>query len=171
VAWTGSTGQRATAVKLREVLATVRGKMPGKDGYSDQTQGRRRDRWVGRGASKGKHIFVENDMTGDDDAMGGEAKTAIPLVVRRVAKEEATSGAWRQLMGSSSGSVRVAGTFEHAEVVVRGGCVVTGRSRGWGGSPPLMGGSSGGGWRCAGPLPSSRQGETPGREGSGSCWW
>jgi hypothetical protein len=42
------------------------------------------------GASKGKHI--ENDMTGDDDAMGGEVKTMIPLVVRRVAKKEAASG-------------------------------------------------------------------------------
>jgi hypothetical protein len=78
------------------------------------------------GASKGKHIFVENDVTGDDDAMGGEVMTAIPLVDRRVAKEEATSGAWRQLMGSSSGSVRVAGTSEHAKVVVGGGCVVQG---------------------------------------------
>ena len=47
------------------------------------------------GASKGKHIFVVDDMARDDDAMGGEVKTAIPLVVRRVAKEEAASGAWR----------------------------------------------------------------------------
>jgi hypothetical protein len=78
------------------------------------------------GASKGKHIFVENDVTGDDDAMGGEIKTMIPLVVRRVAKEEAASGAWRQLMGSRSGSVRVAGTSEHAEVVVGGDCAVQG---------------------------------------------
>jgi hypothetical protein len=47
------------------------------------------------GASKGKHIFVKDDMTRYDDVVGGEVKTAIPLVVRRVAKEEATSGAWR----------------------------------------------------------------------------
>jgi hypothetical protein len=78
------------------------------------------------GASKGKHIFIENDVMGDDDAMGGEVKTTIPLVVRRVAKEEAASGAWRQLMGSSSGSVRVAGTSKHAEMVVGGGCAIQG---------------------------------------------
>jgi hypothetical protein len=78
------------------------------------------------GANKGKHIFVENDVTKDDDAMGGEVKTTIPLLVRRVAKEEATSGAWRQLMRSSSGSVGVAGKAEHAEVVVGGCCVVQG---------------------------------------------
>jgi hypothetical protein len=39
------------------------------------------------GASKGKHIFVEVDMTRDDDAVGGEVQTPVPLVVRRVAKE------------------------------------------------------------------------------------
>jgi hypothetical protein len=78
------------------------------------------------GARKGKHIFVKNDVMGDVDAMGGEVKIAIPLVVRRVAKEVAGSGAWRQLMGSSSGIVRVAGTSEHTEVVVGGGCAVQG---------------------------------------------
>jgi hypothetical protein len=34
-------------------------------------------------------------MTRDDDVMGGEVKTAIPLVVRGVAKEETMSGVWR----------------------------------------------------------------------------
>jgi hypothetical protein len=39
------------------------------------------------GASKGKHIFVKDDMTRDDDAVGGEVQTPVPLVVRGVAKE------------------------------------------------------------------------------------
>jgi hypothetical protein len=38
-------------------------------------------------ASKGKHIFIEDDVTRNDDAMGGEVQTPVPLVVRRVAKE------------------------------------------------------------------------------------
>jgi hypothetical protein len=38
------------------------------------------------GASKGKHIFVEDDVT-RDDAVGGEVQAPVPLVVRRVAKE------------------------------------------------------------------------------------
>jgi hypothetical protein len=76
------------------------------------------------GASKGKHIFVENDVARDDDAVGGEVKTAIPLVVRRVAKEEAAGGAWRQLVRSCSGNVGVEGTVEHAEVGVGGCCAV-----------------------------------------------
>jgi hypothetical protein len=77
-------------------------------------------------ASKGKHILVEDDVMRDDDAVGGEVQTLIPLVVRGVAKEEAAGGARRKLMRGSSGSVRVAGTAEHAKVVVGGGCVVQG---------------------------------------------
>jgi hypothetical protein len=65
-------------------------------------------------------------VTRDDDAVGGEVQTPIPLVVRRVAKEEAAGGARRKLMRGSSRSVRVAGTAEHAKVVVGGGCAVQG---------------------------------------------
>jgi hypothetical protein len=70
------------------------------------------------GARKGKHIFVEDDVTGDDDAMGGEVKTAIPLVVKGVAKEDAARGAGRQLMRSSNGSVGIVGIAKHVEGVV-----------------------------------------------------
>ena len=47
------------------------------------------------GASKRKHIFVEDDMTRDDDTVRAEVKTAIPFVVRGLAKEETASGARR----------------------------------------------------------------------------
>jgi hypothetical protein len=47
------------------------------------------------GASKGEHIFVENNVTRDEDVMGSEVKTVIPLLVGGVAKEEAASGARR----------------------------------------------------------------------------
>jgi hypothetical protein len=57
-------------------------------------------------------------VTRDDDAMGCELKAAVALVVRGVAKEEAASGAWRQLMRGSSGSVGIAGTAKYAEVGV-----------------------------------------------------
>jgi hypothetical protein len=45
------------------------------------------------GASEGKHIFVKNDVTRDEYAVGGEVKTTIPLVVRGVTEEDAVSGA------------------------------------------------------------------------------
>jgi hypothetical protein len=79
-----------------------------------------------RGASKGKHILVEDDVTRDDDAVVGKVQTPIPLVVRGVAKEEAAGGVRRKLMRGSSESVRVAGTTEHAKVVIGGGCAVQG---------------------------------------------
>jgi hypothetical protein len=53
-------------------------------------------------------------VTRDDDAVGGEFQTPIPLVVRGVAEEEAASGARRELVRDGSGSVRVAGTAKHA---------------------------------------------------------
>jgi hypothetical protein len=65
-------------------------------------------------------------VTRDDDAVGGEVQTPISLVVRGVAKEEAAGGARRKLMRGSSGSVRVAGTAEHAKVVVGRGCAIQG---------------------------------------------
>jgi hypothetical protein len=77
-------------------------------------------------ACKGKHIFVEDDLTRDDDAVGGEVQAPIPLVVREVAEEEAASGARRKLVRGGSGNVRVAGTAEHAQVVVGRGYAVQG---------------------------------------------
>jgi hypothetical protein len=60
------------------------------------------EEWVEIGgwgeACKGKHIFVEDDVTRDDDAVGGEVQTPIPLVVWGVAEEEAASGARRKLV-------------------------------------------------------------------------
>jgi hypothetical protein len=56
VAWAGLTVSRARAVVLREVRATVRGEVPGKKGYSDQTQGGSRDRWVGRSQQGETHF-------------------------------------------------------------------------------------------------------------------
>jgi hypothetical protein len=47
------------------------------------------------GASKGKHIFIENNVTRYEYAVGDEVKKTIPLVVRGVTKEEAASGARR----------------------------------------------------------------------------
>jgi hypothetical protein len=98
------------------------------EGWVLGADSRRGSKSVGWGrASKEKHIFDENDTTRDDNEMEAEAKTAIPLVARGVAKEEATSGAWRQLMRSGSGSVGIADTTEHAKVIVGGGRVVQGK--------------------------------------------
>jgi hypothetical protein len=65
-------------------------------------------------------------VTRDDDAVRGEVHTSIPLVVRGVAEEEAANGARRKLVRGGRGSVRVAGTAEHTEVVIGRGWAVQG---------------------------------------------
>jgi hypothetical protein len=47
------------------------------------------------GASKGKHIFIEDNVMRAEYAVEDEVKTVIPLVVRGVTEEEAASGAGR----------------------------------------------------------------------------
>jgi hypothetical protein len=80
----------------------------------------------GRSHNKVKHIFAKNNVTEDEYAVGDVVKTVKPLVVRRVTKEEAASGARRLLMWSGGGSVEIAGTVEHVKVVVREGCAIKG---------------------------------------------
>jgi hypothetical protein len=47
----------------------------------------------GEEPTKGKLIFVENNVMRDEYAVGDEVKTMIPLVVRGVTKQETTSRA------------------------------------------------------------------------------
>jgi hypothetical protein len=63
-------------------------------------------------------------MMKDEYAVGDEVKTTIPLVVRGVTEEEATSGVGRWLMGSGGRSVGIAGTVEHTKLLIGGGCAV-----------------------------------------------
>jgi hypothetical protein len=87
-------GARIGASGPHVMLATAQGGAPGWRGNRiGLKEGVKIGGWGG--ANKGKHIFVENDVMRDDDAVGDEVKTAIPLVVRGVAKEEAASGARR----------------------------------------------------------------------------
>jgi hypothetical protein len=59
-------------------------------------------------------------MSGDEDATRGEVKAPVPLVVRRVTKENAPCRARRQLVRSSGRNVRVTGTTEDTKVIVAG---------------------------------------------------
>lgn len=45
------------------------------------------------GSSKGKDILIEDNMTGDDDAVGEEVKASVPLMIRGVTEEKTMSGA------------------------------------------------------------------------------
>jgi hypothetical protein len=91
---------------------------------------------IGRqgGSSKGKVIFVKNDMTRDEDAVGEEVKAMIRLVVRGVTEERTTSGTRGELVGSGGRGVLIAGTTKDTEVVIGGGCAILAKW-GMGGSP------------------------------------
>jgi len=71
-----------------------------------------------RGAGEGKRSLIEDNMSRDEDPIGGKIQTPISFVVRRIAKKDAESGAWGELVWSSSGEIGVAGTTKHSKVVI-----------------------------------------------------
>jgi len=48
-----------------------------------------------------KGVFIKDNMSRDDDTIRLEAKTAVPFVIRGIAKENAQSGARSEFMGCS----------------------------------------------------------------------
>jgi hypothetical protein len=77
------------------------------------------ERGSGRGGKKEIRL-VENNVTRDEDYVGGEVKTLIPLMVGGVAKEDTASGARGELMRSSGCEIGVASAPEDTKMVVRG---------------------------------------------------
>jgi hypothetical protein len=57
-------------------------------------------------------------MTGDDDPVGGKVKAAVSLMMRRVAKEDAKSGARRKFICGSGSEVQITGTTKDTKVIV-----------------------------------------------------
>ena len=48
-----------------------------------------------------KGVFIKDNMSRDDDAIRLEVKTTVPFVIRRIAKDDAQSGARSEFMGRS----------------------------------------------------------------------
>jgi hypothetical protein len=57
-------------------------------------------------------------MTGDNNPVGGEVKAAVSLMMRRVTKEGAKSGAWRKFICGGGREVRITGTTKDTKVIV-----------------------------------------------------
>ena len=53
---------------------------------------------VGCTVSVGKRIFIENDMSGDDNFTSVEIKTPVPFVFPWIAKKNTACGTWREFM-------------------------------------------------------------------------
>jgi hypothetical protein len=68
------------------------------------------------GSSKGKDILIEDNMTGDDDAVGEEVKASVPLMIRGVTEEKTMSGARGELVRHSCRGVGIAGTTKDPKI-------------------------------------------------------
>jgi hypothetical protein len=76
---------------------------------------------AGRGLGERKGGFVEHNVAGDDDTIGGDIKTAVAFVFRRVTMEDTHGGAGSEFMGGSGRYVGIALTAKDTEMVVRWG--------------------------------------------------
>jgi hypothetical protein len=70
------------------------------------------------GGGKREVRLVENNVTRDEDSVGGEVKTPIPVMIGRVAEEDTTSGARGELMRSSRSEIGIASAPEDTKMVV-----------------------------------------------------
>jgi hypothetical protein len=87
------------------------------------------------GASKRKVIFMKDDMTRDEDAVGEEVKAMVPLVIKGVTEKRTMSEARGELVSSGGKGIGIAGTTKDTKVVIGGGCAIQGRV-GSGVAPP-----------------------------------
>ena len=71
-------------------------------------------------SGKRKRNFIKGDMARDDDAICGEIKAAITLVVVRIAKENTWLGTWCKLVYGGGGEIRVTSIAETLEMGVIG---------------------------------------------------
>jgi hypothetical protein len=92
---------------------------------------------MGRGRD-GEICLIKNNVSRDDDVVGGEIKTPVTFVVSGVS-EENTSGEPRcQFVGGFDGEIRIAGTTKHTQVLIRGGDSIEGEV--WAGHANHLGG-------------------------------
>jgi hypothetical protein len=59
-------------------------------------------------------------VSGDDNVVGGEIKTPITFVVSGVSEENTSGGPRCQFVSGFGGEIRIAGTTEHAQLLIGG---------------------------------------------------
>jgi hypothetical protein len=72
---------------------------------------------MGRGR-EGKIYLIKDNMSRDDDVVGGEIKTLLTFVVSRVSEENTSGGLGCQFVRGFGGEIKIAGTIEHVEVLI-----------------------------------------------------
>jgi hypothetical protein len=79
-------------------------------------------------------------VSGDDNVVGGEIKTPITFMVSGVSEENTSGGPGCQFVSGFGGEIRVAGTTEHAQVLIGGGNSMEGKV--WTGRADRLGGEA-----------------------------
>ena len=79
-------------------------------------------------------------MSRDNDVVGGEVRTPVTFVVSGVSEENTSGGPGCQIVSGFGGEIRIAGTTEHAQVLIGGGDSIQGKV--WTGHADRLGGEA-----------------------------
>jgi hypothetical protein len=79
-------------------------------------------------------------MSGDDDVVGGEIKTPVTFVVSGVSDKNTSGEPGCQFVSRFGGEIRIAGTTEHAQVLIGGDDSMEGEV--WAGRVDRLGGEA-----------------------------
>ena len=74
----------------------------------------------GCGGGEREGGLIENDMTGDNDTTRRKVIAPIPLMIRRIPKEDATSRTRCELVRCGGREVGIAGTPKNSKVIIGG---------------------------------------------------
>jgi hypothetical protein len=69
---------------------------------------------------EGEICLIKINVLRDNDVVGGEIKTPVTFVVSGLSEENIAGGPRCQFVGGFGGDIRIAGTTEHAQVLIGG---------------------------------------------------
>jgi hypothetical protein len=81
---------------------------------------------MGRGR-EGEIYLIKNNVSRDDDVVGGEIKTPVTFVVSGVFERNISGGPRCQFLSGFGREIRIPGTTEHAQMLIGGGDSMEGK--------------------------------------------
>jgi hypothetical protein len=70
--------------------------------------------------------LIKNNMSGDDNLVGGEIETPVSFMVSEVSEENTSGGPGCQFVSGFGGEIRISGATKHAQVLIGGGDTMEG---------------------------------------------
>jgi hypothetical protein len=74
---------------------------------------------MGRGR-EGKSCLIKNNVSRDDDVVGGEIGTLIAFVISEVSEKNTSGGPRCHYVNGFGGEIRIASATEHTQVLIGG---------------------------------------------------